>query len=191
VTGTRIRTLLVATGVAALLAACGTPHAGAAAVIGNRRISVSDLQSATQDAQAYVDAQTNAQGGQRTAVSQRQVLYLLAALPYIEQLATQAGVGVSEDDARSELRAWNVPNPSHAGVQVVQANAALAQLQQQGQSKAAEVNSEITDALKKDHLEVNPRYGTFNGSVGRIIPGQPNWLPTPSSSAIPAATPSQ
>jgi hypothetical protein len=191
VTGTRIRTLVVATGVAALLAACGTPQAGAAAVIGGHRISVSDLQSATEDAQAYVDAQTQAQGGQRTAVSQRQVLYLLAALPYIEQLATQSGVGVSQDDARAELRAWNVPNPSTAGVQVVQANAALAQLQQMGQAKAAQVNASITASLKQDHLQVNPRYGSFNGSVGRIIPGQPNWLPTPSAAANPPAAPSQ
>jgi len=187
VTRRGIAPLVAATGAALLLAGCQTPHAGAAAVVGDRRISVSDLQSATEDAQAYVDAQTTAQGAQRTAVSQRQVLYLLAALPYIQDLATRDGVGVSESDARAALVSWKVPHPSHAGVQVVQANEALASVQQLGDAQAAQANDTITKSLVNAKFEVNPRYGTFNGAIGRIIPLQPNWLPTPSPQATAAA----
>jgi hypothetical protein len=179
---TRIRTLVVATGVVALLAGCGTPEAGSAAVVGNRRISVSDLQAATVDAQAFV--------GPSVPVSQRQVLYLLAASPYIEQLADRFGVGVSTDDARAAM-AQTVPHPSAAGLKVVQANEALLAVQQLGDQQTSVANAIITKGLVSEGFSVNPRYGIFNTSIGRVAPIQPNWQPTPSPSATaPAATPS-
>jgi hypothetical protein len=185
---TRIRTLVVATGVVVLMAGCGTPQAGSAAVVGSRRISVSDLQAATSDAQIYVDAQTQAQGAAATTVSQSQVLYLLAAQPYIQDLATQDGVGVSPDDARSSLKSWKVPNPSSAGVQVIQANQALAAVQQLGQTQAQQANDAITKSLAAAGFEVNPRYGSYDKQKGRIGASQPNWLPTPSATPNPAAS---
>ena len=180
---TRIRTLLVATSAAALLAGCGTMHAGSAAVVGDRRISVEDLQSATKDAQAFVDAQAQAQNAQRQVVSQSQVLYLLAALPYIQELATKDGVGASESDAKAALAQWNVRNPSRAGILVVQANEGLSNIQQLSDQKAAEADASITKSLLADHVEISPRYGTFDPKVGRILQARPNWLPTPSPSA--------
>jgi hypothetical protein len=182
VTRTRIRTLVVATGVVALIAGCGTPQAGSAAVVGTRRISVSELQAATVDAQAFV--------GPSVPVSQRQVLYLLAASPFIEQLADRFGVGVSADDARVAM-ARTVPHPSPSGIQVVQANEALLAVQQLGDQQASVANTIITKGLVADGFTVNPRYGTFNTAIGRIAPIQPNWQPTPSPTpTAPAPTPS-
>jgi hypothetical protein len=183
VTRTRIRTLVVlTTGVVALIAGCGTPQAGSAAVVGNRRISVSDLQSATVDAQAFV--------GPSVAVTQRQVLYLLAASPFIEQIADRFGVGVSPDDARAAM-AQSVPHPSSSGLAVIQANEALLAVQQLGNQEASLANTAITQGLVADKFTVNPRYGSFDTAIGRIAPIQPDWQPTTTPSASGSAvTPS-
>jgi hypothetical protein len=180
VTRTALRSLLVTTGVAVLLAGCGG-QAGAAATVDGRRITVSDVQSATVDAQTWV--------GSNGQVSQSQVLYLLAAAPYIQEIATQYRVGASDADARGVLVS-KVPHPSTAGIEVIRANMSLTQLQQGlGDSKTSEVLAEVTKRLAAGHFAVSPRYGSFNASTGRLSVITPNWLES-ASSAEPSASPS-
>jgi len=181
VTRTRIRTLLVATGVVALMAGCGTPTAGSAAVVGNRRISVSEVQAATVDAQAFV--------GPQVPVTQRQVLYLLAAADYIFPLADRFQVGVSADDARTAMAAA-VPHASDAGVEVIRANQALLSVRQLGSQQQALADQLITQSLLADHFTVNPRYGTFNAALGRVVPFQPDWQVAAASPTVKTPTPS-
>ena len=176
-TRTVLRTVL-ATGVAAaLLSGCGTPEAGSAATVGDRRISVSDVQSATADIQAVF--------GPDQPVPQRNVLFLLAAAPYIEDAASRSGAGVSLDDARTQF-ANKVADPSRAALVVIQANASLSRLDQLGQGRTQQVLVEITQCLAKDGFTVNPRYGTFDPQRGTMLSDQPNWLPTPSPTPTPA-----
>jgi hypothetical protein len=179
VTRTLLRSLVVATGVAALITGCGTPEAGSAAIVGGRRITVSQVQSATVDVQTLF--------GPQVPVAQRQVLYLLAAAPYIEQAAIRYKVGVSTDDARSVL-AERVANPSASGIEVIQANIALTQLQQSGQDQATQVLAEVAKDLKQDGFMVSPRYGSFDPQHGGITELQPNWL-IGTQTASPSATP--
>lgn len=183
-TRTATRKPLVSLGVAALLAAslagCGTASAGSAAVIGDRRISVSDVQSATVDAQAWV--------GEGTQITQTQVLYLLAIAPYVQDIASRYGAGTSDDDARAALRA-RVADPSQAGVDVIRANASLSALQQNlGEEKTGEVLAEATKRLTTDGFKINPRYGSFDATTGRVSMPAPNWLV--GSSAEPTPSPS-
>ncbi|HEY6793356.1 MAG TPA: hypothetical protein VI248_01595 [Kineosporiaceae bacterium] len=176
-----LRTVVV-TGVAALvLAGCGTPEAGAAATVGGRRISVADVQSATSDVQTLY--------GQNQPVSQRAVLYLLAAAPYIQEVATRRGAGTSPDEARRIFTQKDPKlTPSDAAVTVLQANGSLGKLDQLGPTATQEALSEVTKELAHDHLTVSPRYGTFDPQRGTLLPDQPNWLPT---TATPSPTPSQ
>lgn len=180
-TRTVTRSLLVSIALAAILAGCGSTTAGSAAVVGDRRISVSDVQSATVDAQTWV--------GDGTQISQTQVLYLLAIAPYVQEIAVRNGAGATVDEARQTL-ATRVPNPSDAAVTVIRANISLTELQQQfGQEQTAQVLSEVTERLASDGFSVNPRFGDFDPASGRITPIQPNWLT--GSEPQPSPTPSQ
>lgn len=177
-TRTGIRTLLVAGVLAGLLTGCGSTQAGAAATVGNRRISVADVQSATTDVQTLF--------GPTQPVSQTMVLFLLAAAPYVEDVAGRAGVGASDDDAR-RVFGTKVQHPSPAGLAVMRVNSSIEKLGQLDQAAGQQALSEVTRNLVRDHLKVNPRYGRFDPQRGRLLPDQPNWLPTPS----PAASPEQ
>jgi hypothetical protein len=181
VTRTVLRSVLVS-GVAALvLAGCGTPEAGAAATVGGRRLSVADVQSAT--------AQIQSLYGQNQPVSQRAVLYLLAAAPYIQDVATRQGAGSSADEARRIFTSKD-PNltPSPAALAVLQANESLGKLDQFGPTATQNALGEVTRDLARDHFTVNPRYGTFDQNRGTLLPEQPNWLPV---TATPSPAPSQ
>jgi hypothetical protein len=182
VTRTLLRGLLVATGVAVLLAGCGTTEAGAAAVVGGRRISVSEVQSATVDVQTLF--------GPQVPVSQRQVLYLLAAAPYIQDIATRYRVGASSDDALAVM-AGKVANPSQAGIEVVRANYSLTLLQQLSQDQYDQVMAQVAKQLQQAGFTVNPRYGSFDPQRGGIAVLQPNWLTGSEATASPSSSPSQ
>jgi len=175
VTRTVLRSLLATSAAAALLAGCGV-QPGAAATLDGRRISVAEVQSATTDAQRYV--------GSNGRVAQQQVLYLLAADPYLQQIAAQFGAGASESDARGEYASKGVTNPSAAALEVLRANIALVKLGDAvGEQKTNDVIAQVTAKLQDAHFSVNPRYGTFDAKSGRMLPGAPNWIePTASPS---------
>jgi hypothetical protein len=181
VTRSVLRSVVVTGAAAVVLAACGTPGAGAAATVGGRRISVDDVQAATADIQALY--------GQNQPVPQRAVLYLLAAAPYIEQVATRRGAGTSPDEAR-KLFADRAPSmtPSEAALTVLEANNSLGKLDQLGAAATQDALAEVTRDLARDHLTVNPRYGSFDPQRGTLLPDQPNWLPA--ATAPPGPTPS-
>jgi hypothetical protein len=171
VTRMGIRALLVAGAVAALTAGCGSTEAGSAATVGDRRISVQELQTATNDIQKLY--------GPNQPVPQRSVLFLLAAAPYLEAIAVPEDAGASLSDAR-KVFGETVPNPSHAALVVMQANTTLGNLDQLGNDKTTQALQQVSKSLADDHFTVNPRYGEFDPTRGSLLPEQPNWLPTPS-----------
>lgn len=173
-TRTVLRTLLLTAAASVLMAGCGVvPQAGAAATVADRRISVQDVQTATTQIQQMY--------GPDQPVPQRSVLYLLAAAPYIQDIAAREKAGTSLDDAR---RAFGdkVTDPAPASLVVVQANLALGRLDDLGNGKTEQALMEVTKDLARDHFTVSPRYGTFDAQRGSLLPDQPNWLPTPSAS---------
>lgn len=172
-TRTVLRTVVATAAATLLLAGCGTPEAGAAATVGGRRISVQDVQTAT--------AQIQQMYGPDQPVPQRSVLYLLAAAPYIQDIAVRDQAGTSLDDARQAF-GDKVRDPSEAALTVVQANMALGRLDDLGNGKTEAALQEVTKDLARDHFTVSPRYGTFDAQRGSLLPDQPNWLPTPSAS---------
>jgi hypothetical protein len=180
---------------APLLGACGT-QAGAAAVVGDRRITVEELQTATAEVRTIV--------GDPSQVNQELVLGWLIAHPYVEQVAAEQNKGVSPQDAEAFFTRAKFTNaqggatPSEASVQAVQTAYALSLLTGQNSStpeSAKQATDEVLADLKAAHVEVNPRYGTFDyrwddqTQSFTLSPRSSNWL-QPSPAAQPSPSPS-
>lgn len=173
---------VVALAVTSVLGACGSVEAGSAAVVGDRRISVYDVQRATADVQAYFGADQQ--------VAQQQVLFFLISGPYIVDAAAKAGVGVSADDARVQL-ASKLAGPSGPGIAVFQANEAITRIGSLQDPKKTAAITSITDAFAHTTVTVNPRYGTFDAQKLQIVAADQNWIVPPSAEPSPAAAPEQ
>ena len=193
---------------ATLLSACGSSQPGAAAVIGDRRISVAEVQSATADIAATFPGQD---------VAPQQVLFFLISGPYIVDAAAKVNAGVTTSEARDAMKAALIKNghggatatavpdpaasnaaagsgataaaggepiePSDAGVAVYQANTAIAKIGKLDQATQTAAVDEIKAALAAAHITVNPRYGTFDSKNLTIVPASQNWMSSVSPSA--------
>jgi hypothetical protein len=180
-----------------LLGACGT-QAGSAAVVGDRRITVEELQTATAEVRTIV--------GDPSQVNQELVLGWLIAHPYVEQVAAEHGKGVSTQDAEAFFTRAKFTNaqggstPSEASVQAVQTAYALSLLTGQDTSTpeaAKQATDEVLADLKGAHVQVNPRYGTFDYTWDDqtqsfpLSPRSSNWLqPAQSGQSSPSPSPS-
>jgi hypothetical protein len=203
-TRTTIRRFVAAVSVAgAVLAASGCSgagiDAGAAAIVGDRRISVAELQTATEE--------LNMLPGLQQSIDQRSVLSFLITEPYFVQAAVDKGVGVSVDDAKTFLvqdNQWvntrtKSVEPSPSTLDFVQTFLARQKLfpQQDGsgptQEEAVATLNAISTQLQGADISVNPRYGTLETvfdpqgqGVFPVNPSDPDWLVK--SAAEPAAT---
>ncbi len=176
--------------IAVTLSGCGTSQAGAAAVIGDRRISVASVQAGYQDILPLV--------GQDAGVSQAQILNLLILEPYLTQAAAALGKGVSDQDAKLDISSSGTVKAadlSHAGVEVWRAN--LANTALQADRSSADITatySGIEKQLKSAGVHINPRYGSgIDYTTFTITQSSPNWLketaaPTPAATQAPSPT---
>jgi peptidyl-prolyl cis-trans isomerase SurA len=189
---------------AALLSACGGIEPGAAAVIGDRRISVSDVQSATADIKETFPGQD---------VAPQQVLFFLISGPYIVDAAAKANVGVSTAESRQAMTAAiaaaaaktaggtagasaapaaEAQPPSDAGVAVYQANTAISNIGTLDQTRQKAAVDTIKAELAAAHVTVNPRYGTFDPVNLTIGAADQNWIakatPSPAVDSGPAGS---
>jgi hypothetical protein len=165
------------------LSGCATRQAGAAAVVGDNRISVAEVQAAYADVVPLV--------GQDQQITQGDILNLLILRPYLMAAAAAQGRGVSVDEARQDIKAAGGSDSttlSPAGLRVWEANLANAALQQgQPADTVRATYARIGERLKKDGVHVNPRYGAgIDYTNFSIVPEKPDWLKVTST---PAATP--
>jgi hypothetical protein len=178
-----IRRLVVAIAVpvALLVAGCGTPQSGAAAVVGDRRISISEVQDAYRDITVLV--------GQDLQATQADMLTFLIIEPYLTKAAADAGQGVSEDDAKKvfdEVKE-RLPEPSPGALLVARAVAARERLQSTlPPDQVQQIFTDVIADIRADGVEVNPRYGgSFDYEQLVIVPGTEDWLRTPQPTASP------
>jgi hypothetical protein len=179
--------------IALTVSGCDTRESGAAAVVGDRRISVAQVQDAYQDIVPLV--------GQDQQISQGQILNLLILEPYLVKAASTQGRGVSPEDARLDMKAAGVDDAtkvSASGLEVWRANLANSALQTgRSQTDIKATYDNIGKELKSAGVHVNPRYGSgLDYTDFSILPERPNWLttsvtPTPTApgQATPGATP--
>jgi hypothetical protein len=194
----RVAALAVALAIALVpaLSGCGTTQAGAAAIVGDHRITVSDLQTATTELKRLVQDPTQ--------ITQELVLGWLIANPAAVEVATQKGQAVSRDDALRFFSQANFTNPaggttpSEAAITAVQTAYALQLLAGQDVDPAAakaNVDQVLAD-LKAEKVTVNPRYGTFDYAWDAqtqsftLSPTKVSWLTTPSGSSGSSGQPS-
>lgn len=156
---------------------CGNMHAGAAAVVADRRISQAQLQQATSDITAYARAQDP-----NSSVDQRKVLLFMILEPDLVEIAGRAGIGVSVDNVRQELARFGVTKPSDGAVAAMRGLAALNSL---GQANRQAELSSLLAKLRSEKIAVNPRYGKFDPATPGIVAVTPDWLVGGESATLP------
>ncbi len=100
------RLLLAVTGAAVALSvsACGTPNAGAAAKVGDVRISVNELREAVERGLANpAAAERNQEGSPERAQYQQQTLARLIDAVLLDRIATDEGITVTEQQVNAEV----------------------------------------------------------------------------------------
>jgi parvulin-like peptidyl-prolyl isomerase len=171
------------------LSSCNAAQPGAAATVGDRRISVAAVQSAYQDIVPLVGADQQ--------ITQDQILNLLILEPFLVKAAAGLGRGVSTQDARLDISSAGsvkVATVSAAGIDVWRANLANSALQtNRSNTEIQSTYQAIGKEIKSEGVHINPRYGAaIDYSNFSIIPEKPDWLrstPAATASANPTATP--
>ncbi|MGL5859223.1 MAG: SurA N-terminal domain-containing protein [Angustibacter sp.] len=166
--------------VAALgLGGCSPREPGAAAVVGDRRITTQQVADAVRGIKAG-----NPQVG-KTEQLERTVLYFLVLAPYVADAARDEGVAVSDAQAEALLSESSDPDPD--AVMVFRTFLALRQLQE---ARDTEGLDRLQQRLAAAAPDINPRYGVFDAREVAIVDTNPNWLeptasPTPTGSGAP------
>ena len=160
---------IVATALAAALALGGcTAQSGAAAIVDGQPIATTTLDRTTREL------------NQLFAIDSRGVLSLFIVAPISLDEARGLGIGKSHDEARAFLAGHAAANEvdldvdaiSPATLDIVASDSALAQMGQL--VDAGPVIARINERLAALDVDVNPRFGEFNGST--VAPTTPEWI---------------
>ena len=157
----RAAALALALGSALALSGCGGTNVAASV----------DGRVITEDSARIVTEQIRKNFGENVGDFQTPsaVSYLIMA-PFMIDAAAEAGIPVSEQEARAALT--EISDPAPETVEVVRANAAIGALQQT-HPEALQKASEKMAAAK---ISVNPRYGAFDIATGQMSAKTPNWI---------------
>ncbi|MGK5731842.1 SurA N-terminal domain-containing protein [Streptomyces sp. URMC 124] len=176
---------------APLLTACGqTAHPGAAAVVGDDRITVSQLQRQVEEVR---EAQRSSpQGEQLTANSARlgqDTLVRLIQYRIVEKAGKDNGVGVTRRELQRQRADVEAANGGAATVrgrflalgiapdQIDQAlSVDLVRAKLDGKFGAARTNEILMRTSDSLHVDVNPRYGVWDGKRGTAKTALEPWL---------------
>lgn len=96
----------------------------------------------------------------------QQALTSLIRAPYFLEYARTHGFPQTESAARAIIP---IHDPSPSTVRILQAEAVISHLDQ-----AATI--ELTEFFKDLEVEVNPKYGAYDGAAAGIGPANPDWL---------------
>lgn len=156
--------------IAVALAACDTDQVGAAAVVGDDRITVAELQD---HAREVVEVSPDAEITGDQAELQRGLLNRMISFRLNDQVARDTGVTISEADIDQFIDEQLIPQTPDGDLTPLLAQNLLTEqtlrdavrqvltIEELGGSEAyAEA---ITTAAEQVGVEVNPRYGTWDG----------------------------
>ena len=161
-------TILALAGVLATSACSGTTSAETAAVVEGRVITEQEVREATE--------QINTAFKPEQPLTPALTLTLLIRAPYITAAAAAAGKAQSESAARAALVDFP-EEPLDATVEILQAEASLAEIDAAGRQALGETFADID-------LTINPRYGTFDPAQSAVVGSRPNWIaPAPAADA--------
>jgi hypothetical protein len=189
---------------APVLTACGNDsHPGAAAVVGGQRITVAQLQDRVREVRTAQRAATGdgtqyAQEVSRTSSLTRDTLHSLVLDQVLDRAARDAGVKVTDRDVQSmrgsleqqaggaqELRtAWlrqygvapaRLDDSLRTEVRAQKLAAALGADMSTSTGKTAFWKS-LSDASKALHVDVNPRYGSWDVQKSSRVDTEAPWV---------------
>ncbi|MDQ0787428.1 hypothetical protein QFZ63_004709 [Streptomyces sp. B3I7] len=189
---------------APVLTACGSDsHPGAAAVVGGQRITVAQLQDRVREVRTAQRAATGdgtqyAQEVSRTSSLTRDTLHSLVLDQVLDRAARDAGVKVTDRDVQSmrgsleqqaggaqELRtAWlrqygvapaRLDDSLRTEVRAQKLAAALGADMSTSTGKATFWKS-LSDASKALHVDVNPRYGSWDVQKSSRVDTEAPWV---------------
>ncbi|WP_426565849.1 hypothetical protein ACPPVT_04585 [Angustibacter sp. McL0619] len=147
------------------LSACSPAKVGAAAIVGDSRITSAQVNNASAGIRQGNPQLAQGEGLERT------VLYYLVIAPWVLPTAAANGQGVSNQEATKLLPDAKTPDPD--SVLVLRTFIALQKMQQAGLSEPlAQVQKDIAAANPK----LSPRYGTFDAKSMSIVDAPPNWV---------------
>jgi hypothetical protein len=187
---------------APLLSGCSTDsHPGAAAVVGDERISLSEVQSQVETVR---DAQRELPNGDdlmaRSNTLTRQTVAFLVYVELVERAAEDHGVEVTRSEVlesrqrderiaggADELRqAWlTAQGQPLAGVQIDMIYRSSLLYEGLGEALGVPMDSpdfrprvdqELTDTAEEIGIEINPRYGEWDAQAFTLTDEAPPWL---------------
>ncbi len=193
---------------APLITSCGTAHAGAAAVVGGQAISLADLQGQVKQVRsAQSDSPQSAQLISATSDLDRSTLNSMVFDKVLDRAAHDTGVSVDRGDVQrleqsairqaggrtaldqALLQRYNVaPGQAHAFFRSQAQAQGIARAlhvdlsSQQGQEA---VTKALTTASRRLHVDVNPRYGTWDSKTLTLGTAPEPWLRQAASTAAP------
>ncbi len=194
-----------------LITSCGVQHAGAAAVLGGRTISVADLQTQVKQVRAAQDKTGQSeQLIDATSDLDRQTLNTMVFDGVLARAAGNAGVSVGRGDVQKleQAAAAQAGSPTALYSALLQQYAVApeqedtffrAQAQAQAIARAlgvdlstqqgqAAVTKALTTASHQLHVDVNPRFGAWNAKTLTLGTSPQPWLHA-AASAAPTAQP--
>jgi hypothetical protein len=196
--GTTMRTAALALAAAAALSACGPSQLGAAAIVDDQRITVSEVQHTLKDVRELRErfALPTTLGAEAARMEvERRVLDLV-----FERAATDLGLQVTAGDVAQAQDAED-RSPEEIARLAAENNVSLASLdqlyrrftlEQKISDQVSKLNPGATEAqlnaafaerlvatAKKMQIKINPRYGEFDPTVGQIAAVRPDFLRAP------------
>ncbi|MDX3074842.1 SurA N-terminal domain-containing protein [Streptomyces sp. NPDC088354] len=184
---------------APLLTSCGTPHAGAAAVVGGRQITVNTVQARVAAVRAAQEKSPQAdQLIEASSDLQRNTVHSLVQARVIERAAKDAGVSVTPREVQQARRAAETQagGKQQLEAQVLQTYAMIPAdidesirtdllMQKVAAHYGANVQTPdgqaaLLTVLRRTagrlDIDVNPRYGTWNAQKLTLDTNKDPWL---------------
>ncbi|MCM2419759.1 SurA N-terminal domain-containing protein [Streptomyces sp. RKAG293] len=178
-----------------VISACGTPHAGAAAVVENETISVSDLQSQVNAVRtAQEKSPQSAALLEGTSKLSQMTLSRLVATRVLDRIAKDAGITVTRSETEQMRKALEsryggadgflqtfgvAPSGADAfsRLQVEAAKIIVGLRLEPGSDGGNTALSQlIAKTAKTMKIDVNPRYGTWDARTGQLGDTKEPWL---------------
>lgn len=159
---------------AALLGACA-PAPGAAATVNGRVVGEDQVASVVEELSPYL----------QSPLTPSQAIQALVAAPAVIDVAAQADLGVSEEDARGTLAQLSgqtgAGSVDYSDATILVTRYLLATSLIQADPAAADLTAEATTAVSELDVTVSPRYGGWDGQV--VTAPTYDWIVQPTADA--------
>ncbi len=159
----------LALGAALATAGCGSTRASTAAVIDGSVISQDDVSTAMQQVNGMDPALL------QSKLTPSSTLTALIQAPVVLDFLTGRGLVVSDSVATREAQTRGVDQPASSTLEIIRLASSITTAQQGGQLTEDDT-VQLSDQLRSQDVEVNPRYGTFNAETATVDLGLPTWV---------------